>query len=223
MPPALGYIRGQLSIPQTAQVRMLWRYAESVGSNVLHAIVPDGYHWTQADVDDVMNGIVASAGWASLNALLTPSAALLGLEIKDLRAVFPTPPFAGIPSSVPEAVGVNVGDNLPDQLAITVSLKTAQSGRSFRGRVYLSGWAKDACDAVGLPTTAAKDAALTFVQDVSGALLAKNFELAIGHRGHALYLSPATGLEVPAEAAGSVPVTSITCKPHKFDTQRRRV
>jgi len=103
-----------------------------------------------------------------------------------------------------------------------VSLRTAQSGRAFRGRVYLGGWAINAADDNGFAIDAAVVGATAFMQDVQAALSAKNFELAIGHRGHDTYVSPATGLDVPAEAAGSVPVTAIAVLDQRFDSQRRR-
>jgi len=218
MPSALGYVRGPLVIPQTAQMRLIWQLANTVASNVLHAIVPDDFHWTQTDVDDVFNGITASPGWALIAPLLATTTTLLGIEIKDLRAAN----LAGIPSSAPEDAGTGGDNALPDQLAILASLKTAQAGRSFRGRVYIPGWTVLASNPVGVPTGDAVTAALGFVTSVAAAMAVKNFELAIGHRGHALYVSPATGLNVPAELAGSVVVTSITVPGRKFETQRRR-
>lgn len=219
MPTSPGYIPGPLVIPQTCQVKLQWQFPNgAIGSNVLGAIIPDDFTFTQADVDDVMDGIVASAGWAELNVLLGTGTRLLGVEIKDVR----TANLAGVPSSAPPAVGTSAANALPENDALVVSLRTAQAGRAFRGRVYLGGWTTDALDTGGAATDAAVTAAQDFVTDVGVALNAKSFELAIAHRGHNAYISPATGQTVEAEAAGSVPVTSIICRTATFASQRRR-
>jgi len=218
MPAAPGYVRGPLVIPQTAQMRMVWQLANGTASNVLHAIVADGFHWTTTDVDNVMDGIVASTGWTDIHPLLATTTLLLGLEIKDIRA----PHLGSIASSAPAAAGTDVNRPFPDQIALVVTLLTDGSGRSNRGRTYVPGWANDAGDASGLATVDAVLAAEVFMSAVRDAMAAVGFEMAIGHRGHAAYISPATGIEVPAELAGSVPVSSVRVRDNKFDTQRRR-
>jgi hypothetical protein len=90
--------------------------------------------------------------------------------------------------------------------------------------VYLSGFAVDGVTTTGLATTGVHDAAQDFVQLVSDTINAGDPQwfMAIAHRGHAAYTSPATGDIVPAEAAGSDPVTSILALDTVYDSQRRR-
>jgi hypothetical protein len=219
MPSSPGYIRGKLVIPATCQVKLDWQLPNGkLASNVLHAIVPDSFTFVQSDVDDVFNGIGASTGWSELNPFLHTDTRLLGVEIKDLREA----DLPSVPSTAPAANGTSTANALPEGVALVVSLLTAKAGRSNRGRVYLGGFTDDATDSAGHAVDGLVTAAQDFILAVQAAMTAKNFELAIGHRGHDPYTSPATGQTVLAEAPGSVPVTGVVVKDPIFDSQRRR-
>ncbi len=219
MPPSPGYIPGPLVIPQTAELRLLWTLPNGKrSSNVLHAIVADGFTWDDSQATAIMEAIAASAEWADLHPFLCIATELNAIEIKDLRLAN----AGGFLSDAATIIGTSAADALPEGVAFCVSLRTAQTGRSFRGRVYLGGFSEEATQANGHADTGVSGACAGFVEAVRTAMGAEGFEMAIGHRGHAEYISPITGLTVAAEAAGSVVVNRVTWNDDIFDSQRRR-
>ena len=219
MPSNLGYVPGPLVIPQTCEVKLHWRLANfKQASNVFHAIIPDGFALDETVPTGIMDEITASAGWADLNPFLSTETSLQSVEAKDLRAAN----LGGYISTSATITGTSAADSLPEGVALVVGLRTAQSGRSFRGRVYIPGFSTDALAADGRAAATVAGSAAEFVQAVKDAMSVVGLEMCIAHRGHAEYVSPSTGQTVPAEGAGSVVVTQVRNTDGIFDSQRRR-
>src|SRR5205085_11714723 len=120
------------------------------------------------------------------------------IDIRDIRE-----PFHAMYQSANDArPGTGTGNALPEEVALVVSLRTHQTGRAHRGRVYLTGFDDSALDANGHAVPDLTANARTFVENVQDAMAASLLELAIGHRGHAEYVNH-LGATVPAEAAGT--------------------
>jgi hypothetical protein len=111
---------------------------------------------------------------------------------------------------------------LPSGVALVITLKSATSGRTGRGRVYLTGYDDIASTVGGEASPDAMAFSVDFMQAVSDAVFANGMALTIANRAHDEYISPATGAVVPAAPAGHHDVISITCQDNVFDSQRRR-
>jgi len=221
MPTSPGYIPGPLVIPDTFELRLGWTQPNGKKtSNVLHFTATGSVFPSPATPQAIYDLIVGDAAWTAYAATLSIDCNFDTVEIKDLRTA--NQPF--ISSSVGVNPGTDASHALPEGLALVVSLGTALSGRAHRGRVYLSGFTVDSADTVGHAASGTVGAAQAFVQLISDTINGVDpfWLMGVAHRGHASYVSPFSGLTIPAEAAGTDPVTDITVKDNVFDSQRRR-
>lgn len=215
--PSPGYIPGPLVIPNTVQVRLMWNLADgSFASNVLHA-QKAGVLVDQTMADDLYTNITGAAGFAAYMDLLSSDVSLLRVGIKDLD----TANQVEWESSAAASPGTGVGNALPEEVALVVTLRTNLAGRAHRGRVYLGGFIVTTCTAQGKATGALTAAAATFIQNVSDAMDALGLQFGVAHRGHAEYVN-ARGVTVPAELPGTDPVQAVIVRDNQFDSQRRR-
>lgn len=92
---------------------------------------------------------------------------LLRVGIRDLRQDH-LPEWRETAASV---VGTGVGDGLPSKDALCVTLRTAQTGKSFRGRTYLSGWTEAENTTSGVAANSAVTAALNYLSALNATSL----------------------------------------------------
>jgi len=166
-----------LVIPNCVQVRLLWAISGTGGVNVLHAITTGSVVVNQTLANTIGSAIKA-AYTARLSSLQGPGSAIVRVGVRDLRG----PNLAEFLDSGALVNGVGVGDPLPSQLAACVTLRTANSGKSFRGRVYVGGFNEAQNDASGLTATAANTASVNFLADVQATLQANGMNLAVATR-----------------------------------------
>lgn len=193
-------------IPDTIRINVQWaREGVLTAINALHARVA---------LPTVVNeSYAASVGAAirlaidDVNLTSGPSAFLQsdwsyeGVTVRDLR----TPNLPEFTGGAP-LTGTFTGNGLPSSNAICVTLRTAFAGRSFRGRVYLPGWATTAVTTTGNIAVGAQTAANDVVEGWQTDLAAIGATLAVA--------SPTLGV--------SNPVTAIGVRDGQWDTQRRR-
>jgi hypothetical protein len=199
----------QLVIRDTVEVKLIWEYVPGRGGrNVLHGIVAGNFVVTQAIANN-LGGAVASAYTTSgLAALCPASVRSFGVSLRDIR----TPNQPELISSVTAVPGTAVGDLLPKQTAFVVTLRTAQAGRSYRGRVYLGGFSEGNNDVSGNAAAAVSTASVAFITAVQGAMSAQAITLAVGSRAN-----------IPLNKTDfSTPVTAIQARNNLWDTQRKR-
>lgn len=208
-----------LVIPNAVQVKLKWT---SQGIPWLNSL------FCQYTIAGPLNPTVAETVFAALkgNAATTawlthcrPQTILTGIGIRDVRA----PNNPEILSTGAVAPGTSGAGQMPLQVAIVVTLRTAFAGRQFRGRVYLGGIdTGSVVAATGLIDPVTNAAAVAFVQAAQTALGAQSMTLAIGQR--LLPERPAKdGTTLPVRPANIVPVTSVLSLNQRFDTQRRRL
>src|SRR5512138_3849544 len=131
-----GRIPGAIIIPNCVQVRLIWTLPNTkTVYNVLHGSVAGGFSATTAVADAVFTALKANAGWTSWKARVNSGVALFGLDLRDLR----TPNMPIVASTTGSSAGTGAGTALPPGDAFVVTLRTANAGRAFRGRVYLPG------------------------------------------------------------------------------------
>jgi hypothetical protein len=213
-----GYIPGPLVIPATVQVRFHWFLPNSrVATNVMHAIVPDGFVPDTIACNTIM---AAVGGWTDIDTyfdFLAPTTSLLRVDIRDIRerdqAI-----FEGDGAAIP---GTGIANALPEEVALVVTLRTGLAGPAHRGRVYLCGYDSSALDADGHAVPGLTAAAKALVEQISTGMSDAGMSLGVGHRGHAEYIN-AKGATVLEELPGTDLVTQIRVRDNVFDSQRRR-
>lgn len=219
-----------LVIQNCIQVRLLFVLAGQLGVNVLHGTVTGGVVVNQA-LANTLGSAIKSAWSSNLGAHCPPSTALVRVGVRDLRSANLTEfldtgaAVGGIATAV---------DALPAQNAAVVTLRTALSGKSFRGRVYISGFSEAENDVNGNTATAANTAAVAFIAAVQGAMTTSLITLAVASRPaerktlvettfHADGTSTARTLSTTtAKAGGAQNVTSVAARDANWQSQRRR-
>jgi hypothetical protein len=116
--------------------------------------------------------------------------------------------------------GTGGGDPLPAQLAAVVTLRTALAGKSFRGRVYISGANEAENDAAGHIVAAFNTAIALFITGVQTDMATEGITLAVLSRPRFANLPPP--LDVETYAGAITPVTAILTRDTEWDDQRRR-
>ncbi len=219
MPPTPGYIPGPLVIPNCVEVVLAWTLAGSrKATNVLHADNTAGNTIDDALCDIVFSGVLADARWTTFATRLSATVSFDAIRMRDLDSAL-QPLVESTGASSP---GTSGADMLPQEVALAVTLKTATAGRTGRGRTYLGGLSVDEVGADGHALAGTMTDSAAFIQAVADALFATSMPLVIANRAHSSYVSPLTGLTVPAEAAGFKRVTTIKVDDNLFDSQRRR-
>lgn len=133
-----------VAIPNTGQIVLNWNSSSGGGVNVLHFRVAPLFTFNLASA----NGI--SAAWSAgrnvaggFRQYQHPTIVYTGLTIRDIRTPF-QPAIASTP--VVEA-GTSASGQMPNEVAVVTTLRTALAGRRFRGRMYHFGFTNNAVDA----------------------------------------------------------------------------
>lgn len=213
-----GRIAGPIVIPNCVAVLIQWSLPNTkTVNNVLHASVASGFSATSTVAQAIYAAIIASAGFTSWKANINSGVSLTGVSLRDLRS-------ANLPlvtSTGAATPGTGAGTALPPGDALVVTLRTAQAGRQFRGRVYLPGLDSTALAAGGVAAAATVTNSKAFVDAVSAALTSSSMTLALGQAARQQYTS-AKGTVHAARAAAVQPVTSTVTRNNIIDHQRRR-
>jgi hypothetical protein len=187
--------------------------------NNTHARVQPAFQATTGVANPLMNALVTA--WNAVGGLGSQCPAtttLTRVELRDLRE-------ANLPlveSTVTAVPGTDTGIALASQLAFVITLRTAKSGRAFRGRVYIPGFAVVAQAAGTMATQACADACHAFVVALQAAENAQLMTMGVAQPQRDAYNSPVTGAPIPARDATIQDVTGIVIRDLFFDTQRRR-
>lgn len=201
----------QLIVAQAAQLRLIWALSGQLYAlNVLGVVNAGSVAITQALTNTLGAAIKTGFTNSAHNANVSTTVTLVNIGLRDIR----TANTAEFLDSGGPVAGILASELLPPQVALCITLRTAQAGRSFRGRVYLCGYAEgdNTIGGVVIPATLAPSVA--FIVAIQAALVANGLNLGVLSR-------PAPTLPVP-RAGFVTPVTSIVCRDAVWDTQRRR-
>jgi len=177
-----------------------------------------------------LNPTVAETIWsaAKANAATTawlthcsPSLSFTGVHVKDLRAAN-NPTLASTTAAIP---GTGTGNALSQATAMCVTLRTAQSGRGFVGRVFLPGMVDSVlANARTFDEDVAGPAAVAFVQGLQAAATPNLGSPVLAQRQ--LLASTVPGAPPPYNSprnATTIPITGVNIASPLVDTQRRRI
>ena len=163
-----------LVVPDGAQLRLLWAINNQLAVNVLAAHITGAVTFNQS-LADTLGSAIKGAFTAQLATHMGAGTQLVRVGIRDVRSVGQTE-FRDTGAAV---AGTGVGDNMPGEVAAVMTLRTAGSGKSFRGRCYLSGWTEAENTSAGLQSTAVGTSGIAFLQGVNTALSGSGMELGV--------------------------------------------
>ena len=219
-----------LVISGCIQVKLAFVGIGGAAYNVLHFTKAGSATIDQTDAEAI--DAAAKTAWtANMAPRCASNVGLARASVRDLSSPN-QPEYAGSGATV---VGSDpAGDSLPGGVALCVTIRTALSGKSFRGRVYVGLWNENNNDLNGLPVPAAATAAVGFLSDFATAMESLGFVLGVASRpANASQLIRRTGLpngdiqeEVlssTTQKAGTItPFTALQSRTLAWETQRRR-
>jgi hypothetical protein len=190
-----------LVVANACIVRTLWTLAGQGAVNVYGARV--GTATINQALAESLGTAIKSAFTSNLGSIFTPNTTLVRVGVRDIRAAN-LPEFRD--TSPPVSGTAVASDSLPKAAAVCVTLRTAGSGKSHRGRSYIGGWNEAENDANGNTLATANTAAVNFVSGIRGAMTANALTMVVLSR-------PAfreTIVETSFDAAGNVLETHTT-------------
>lgn len=211
-------VAGPVVIPAAIQLKMEWVNGSRAFSNILHGTYAGTRPVPPTLAETVFSAIKAASSTTAWMTHLPAEVEFTGVSLKDLN----TQHQVDNPSNSGAALGTAAGLASPLNTALVVTLTTAQSGSGFRGRVYLAGMVNEDQQSSTLWSAAVGAAAVAFVQGIQGVMLANGMPMAIGQ--HALNAGTHhDGSPWEARPAAIVPVTGVSIRNPRIDTQRRRL
>ena len=204
-------------IANCGQLKINWSGPTRTWANIYGMIgLPTLPVFDQALANALFTSIAAALPASGLASLLADTVILESISIRSLNSAN-QPEFVGTGTPVG---GGGVGDMLPLSVAACVTLRTAQAGKSFRGRSYISGFTETQNDANGRISTAANTAAQSWVQQIVGALGTHNMGMAVLSFARDAATIPAK--TVVAKPGFGNTVTALLVRNTKWESQRRR-
>lgn len=201
----------QLVVANAAQMRLIWALGGQLYAlNVLGVVNSGSVAITQALTNTIGSAIKASFTSSAHLTNISTTVTLANVGLRDIRTAN-TAEYLDTGGAV---AGTGASELLPPQTALVITLRTAQAGRSFRGRVYLPGFHEGGNTVGGVAAPAGIPYAVAFVAAIQSALQAQSLNLGVLSRPRVAPLTPSAGFVTP--------VTSIVCRDAVWDTQRRR-
>lgn len=201
-----------LVVPNAAVLRLIWSLSgQPYAVNVLGVNKNAVSTITQTTVNTLGAAIKTSFSSSGLAGVVGTAVSLQSVGLRDINSAN-QPELFDVGAAVP---GTAVGDLLPPQIALVVTLRSALAGRSFRGRCFLTGYAESANGATGQASAGAGTASSGFTVAIAGNLGASGFSLAIISR-------PAPGASPPRPTGMVNNVIAHVVRDLVWDTQRRR-
>lgn len=216
-------------IPNCVQIRLLWASEGNLAINVLNAEAGAGVLVNQA-LANTVGSAIKSAFTSNLAAHYTGNTGLVRIGLRDMRQ----PNQAEFLDTTTATAGTGVGEPLPAATAMCLTLRTAKTGKSFTGRIYLPAMTEGDNTGLGVALAAAATAAVAFLNAVSAALASANLFLAVASRASELIRTVRTIFfddgtqesktisEVKRKDAQLTRVTSILSRTSGWESQRRR-
>lgn len=199
-----------LPVPNTIEVKIHWGDATTErGQNVLHFLNVGAVVVGQAladQLDTTIKGIFTTSGLAPF---VSSAIGIRNIGVRNL-ALANQSEFLGTGAGI---LGTGTGDMLPGAIAQCYTLRTAQAGRSFRGRVYLGFYTEAASSASQQVTGGAEGTA--FINTIRTSLIsAPNLHMCVVSRflNGALRPTPVT-----------TEVNLVQLRSTAWNTQRRRM
>lgn len=208
---------GFVPSPNTVKVLLKWSIHGRPQLNVLHAQYSIAGPLNPNVAQNIYAAISTAIAWTSYASHLATTTQLTGVGVTDIRSASnPEVPSTGLP-----VAGTSAAKALPDSTSLVLTLRTALTGKSHRGRIYTLGWDINSVLPDGTADPNVAISAQQWYQQVYAALSTQSLIQAI--RSPALPVRPAKpGGTLPAKDYEITPITSIDIRDHVFDSNRRR-
>lgn len=161
-------------VPSGAELKLYWGINANGAVNVVGLIITGNPVFNQA-LADTVGSAVKSAFTSNLAPHISTGSGLVRVGVRDLRGDH-LPEFRDTGAT---AAGTGTGDALPSHVALCITLRTAGSGKSFRGRVYLGGYTETVNQAGGTCSQAAATGSIGFLTAIDTALTSSGLRLAV--------------------------------------------
>jgi len=214
-----GHVGGPVVVPNAIKVMPLWTVGDGkLTRNVLGGIVGSFTSASSTVAEAIRAAIVGNSQFGPLLAQLATTVSFTGVEIQDIRQAG-LPVFRSTGAAVP---GTGTGIELPDEVALVLTLRTARIGRQWRGRLYQQGWCSAALGAGNTATAAAVTALSNYPNALLAGFAAGGLSWGLIQPHRAAYVSPKTGTSFPERLAHIEPVVGQVVRDNHWDSQRRR-
>ena len=214
-----GAVGGKLRVPSCAQITLRWTLGDGKLANiVLYGRFTGTFAGTVAQANGIHTALSSGSAWTALAAFLAPGTSFAGVGIRNVDVV-DQPIILSTTTAVP---GTSTGTELPNEVALVITLRTANVGRGHRGRMYVPGWATTASGAGNVVAAAAVTALNNWGGTIAAAFSGQGYTWVLGLRERAAYTSPVTGVMHPARPATSEVITQTPVRDNHWDSQRRR-
>jgi len=157
----------ELVVPNGGQISLKWNLSGQAAYNVLGLNVGAGALIDQNMANAVSSVVATAFAAAGYPSLLDQASSLDTIALRDLRGPN-LPEFVG---TSPGGIGSSIGEQVGNDRACLVTLRTAYAGKSYRGRVYLPMNASSALDTeTSSYTSGATTAAKNFIDQIISGL-----------------------------------------------------
>jgi hypothetical protein len=211
-------VAGPVVIPNCIEVLLSWTSSNRTFHNALHGNLTAVGPINPGMAETLFSAIKANAATTTWLGHLGTGVRFAGCAVKDLRAPN-NPMYFSTGTVVP---GTAVGVELPLSSSLVVTLRTAQSGQGFRGRVYLAGMTDAAlASPLAFLDTVGTDA-VAFIEGVDSAMGTQNIPMVVAQRA----LQAGThhdGSPWAARDAGVLDVIAKDIANPRIDSQRKRL
>jgi hypothetical protein len=187
------------------------------GHNVLYGRTATVPAPTIAHAQAIFAALTTGAAWTAFAGHLSTSTLLASVTIKSVHVQ----DQAMVQSTGSAVPGTHASVSTPNETALVVSLRTALSGKSNRGRMYIPGYSVGVVNAANQALATTVTDTTTWASGIIGIFAAQSYTLVIGQRARAAYIG-STGTAHPARVATSTTVTQLLVRNNSWDSQRRR-
>lgn len=217
-----GAVGGKVYVPQCAQIRVTFALEGGrIGHLVWYGRYAGAFAGSVAQANAIMTALTTGGTWTALAAFWPPSTAITAVTIRNVGD--PVNVFPEISSTNAAAGGTSASAALPNEVALAVTLRTAQAGKQARGRSFVPGWATNALGA-GNVCAATTVTALQNWANTWGSAVASGsvYTHVLGLKHRVAYVSPKTGVSYPDRPAQALTITQWQVRDNHWDTIRNR-
>lgn len=172
--------------------------------------------WTVSEMDDLGDGLID--WWSSdIAPLVWAGVELREIAVTDLSSAI-APGIARTPTA--PVFGARDLDHLPNNVSLAISFRTANRGRSYRGRNYLLGFTEDQADGSVIHTSEIS-AYVAAYNDLRTVATDNSCSWVVVSRFSGV--DPLTKKPIPRTVGISTPITSVVVVDNVVDSQRNRL
>jgi hypothetical protein len=213
-----GLIAGPKLVDNCAEITLFFSLGDGkTGHIILGGRYIPPFSGTQVEANAILSSLTGTAAWTALAQHLSPQTSLHQVGIRDIN----TKENPTILSTVTEHVGTSTGVDMPNEVALVITLSTGKAGPRYRGRMYMPGWATTALGANNLVNAAAVTALQNWAGTIQSSLNGSGFTWCLALPARNGYTSATTGRVFDPRPKETPSIIQTTVNNH-WDSQRRR-